>query len=328
VLREEDEAEVHYLVRNISRIDTDNSGEVDFEEFANFLLKRHCGELALQRTHRAGRIRNGAARKLTLEEFRVLLDDAYHFLGVKVDNETARRVFEQSDTDRDGLITYQEYFKFIETAICRPSGTKATEAPKPVVQPPPNRPESDSDFLLNFRRLLWGELLRIYNKYDADGNANLDTNEFTLLLKELLQETSQSSLDYVFKNAFRMDINGDSRFIFDEFGVFFIKHISEIGLDRFNRSRGGSGKRTINLQEFLTLFRSSFGFLQSLNINEEDIKKIFRGIDQDRDGTISYKEYLQWTLELLNFREANGTPAYFQAVSSQTFIPAPAPLPI
>jgi Ca2+-binding EF-hand superfamily protein len=327
VLREEDEAEVHYLVRNISRIDTDNSGEVDFEEFANFLLKRHCGELALQRTHRAGRIRNGAARKLTLEEFRVLLDDAYHFLGVKVDNETARRVFEQSDTDRDGLITYQEYFKFIETAICRPSGSKP-EAPKPVVQPPPNRPESDSDFLLNFRRLLWGELLRIYNKYDADGNANLDTNEFTLLLKELLQETSQSSLDYVFKNAFRMDINGDSRFIFDEFGVFFIKHISEIGLDRFNRSRGGSGKRTINLQEFLTLFRSSFGFLQSLNINEEDIKKIFRGIDQDRDGTISYKEYLQWTLELLNFREANGTPAYFQAVSSQTFIPAPAPLPI
>jgi Ca2+-binding EF-hand superfamily protein len=35
VLREESEAEVHYLVRNVSRIDVDNSGEVDFDEFVN-----------------------------------------------------------------------------------------------------------------------------------------------------------------------------------------------------------------------------------------------------------------------------------------------------
>lgn len=30
VLKEEAESEVHYMVRNISRIDTDNSGQVDF----------------------------------------------------------------------------------------------------------------------------------------------------------------------------------------------------------------------------------------------------------------------------------------------------------
>lgn len=108
-------------------------------------------------------------------------------------------------------------------------------------------------------------------------------------------------------------------------GVFFIKHTSEIGLDRFNRTRGGAGNRQINLKEFIALFRRSFGFLQSLNLSDDDVTKIFRWIDQDRDGVISYKEYLQWTLELLKFREANGTPCYFQAISSQTFIPAPPP---
>jgi Ca2+-binding EF-hand superfamily protein len=68
---------------------------------------------------------------------------------------------------------------------------------------------------------LWGELLRIYIKYDSDGNGNMDDGEFTLLLKELLTETSQSALDYVFKNAFRMDINNDSWFVFDEFVISF-----------------------------------------------------------------------------------------------------------
>jgi Ca2+-binding EF-hand superfamily protein len=33
VLREESEAEVAYLVRNLNRIDVDNSGTVDFQEF-------------------------------------------------------------------------------------------------------------------------------------------------------------------------------------------------------------------------------------------------------------------------------------------------------
>lgn len=35
VLREEQDAEIHYMVRNISKIDVDNSGEVDFEEFVS-----------------------------------------------------------------------------------------------------------------------------------------------------------------------------------------------------------------------------------------------------------------------------------------------------
>lgn len=34
------------------------------------------------------------------------------------------------------------------------------------------------------------------------------------LLKDLLNETTKSELDYVFKNAFRMDLNGDMRFVF------------------------------------------------------------------------------------------------------------------
>jgi Ca2+-binding EF-hand superfamily protein len=82
----------------------------------------------LQRMHRSKLIRNSGLHKITLEEFRKLLHEAYRFLGVTVDETTARKVFEQADTDRDGLITYVEYFKFIENAICRTNTTTTKTA--------------------------------------------------------------------------------------------------------------------------------------------------------------------------------------------------------
>ena len=43
VLHEESQSEVDYVMKNIFRIDTDNSGSVSFTELGNFLFKRHCG---------------------------------------------------------------------------------------------------------------------------------------------------------------------------------------------------------------------------------------------------------------------------------------------
>lgn len=174
--------------------------------------------MALQRKHRDGGIKNSSTRKMTLDEFRQLLNEAYAFLGVKVDAETARLVFEASDTDRDGLITYEEYFKFIETAICRPAGTvvetkRRPELPKTVIK----LTDTENAILVNFRRLLWSELLRIYNKYDANGNGDLERGEFLMLLRELLYDFNQSSLDAVLKNAFKVNMGGDTKFLFDEF---------------------------------------------------------------------------------------------------------------
>ena len=80
--------------------------------------------------------------------------------------------------------------------------------------------EEVSEVLIRFRRLLWGQLFRIYIRYDSDGNGHMDDGEMTRLLKELLNETTKSELDYVFKNAFRMDLNGDKCFVFEEFVIY------------------------------------------------------------------------------------------------------------
>lgn len=59
VLHEESQNEIDYVMKNIFRLDVDGSGSVSFTELGNFLFKRHCGEMSLQRDHRAGKMSRG-----------------------------------------------------------------------------------------------------------------------------------------------------------------------------------------------------------------------------------------------------------------------------
>ena len=43
VLHEESQNEIDYVMKNMFRVDVDNSGSVSFTELGNFLFKRHCG---------------------------------------------------------------------------------------------------------------------------------------------------------------------------------------------------------------------------------------------------------------------------------------------
>lgn len=56
IMKQTDQYELEYIFKNLFRLDTDGSGTVDFNEFANFFLKRHCGEIALQKAHKTGLI--------------------------------------------------------------------------------------------------------------------------------------------------------------------------------------------------------------------------------------------------------------------------------
>lgn len=134
---------------------------------ANYLLRRYCGELALQRLHR-GRMGANGKHRMDCGEFGKLLEEAFRFLGVVVPGDAVNEIFRVTDTDRDGFVSYEEYFRFVETYVCdfhKPTTLKS----KPSISGP-----EASEMLLRFRRLLWGELFRIYVKYDSDGNGNMD----------------------------------------------------------------------------------------------------------------------------------------------------------
>jgi Ca2+-binding EF-hand superfamily protein len=119
-------------MKNMFKLDVDASGAVSFAELGNFLFKRHCGEMSLQKKHRDGKMSHGSERAMNQVEFRTLLNDAYAFLGVPASNDVTEYIFTKTDTDQDGLITYVQYFQVIEKYVCKD----------------PNYPVSKSDTLI------------------------------------------------------------------------------------------------------------------------------------------------------------------------------------
>lgn len=59
------------------------------------------------------------------------------------------------------------------------------------------------------------------------------------------------------------------------------------------------------------LFRNSFCFIAA-RLEDAVIGRILAMIDLDRDGVISYRDYLQWVIELVNFRTRSGMPIYLE----------------
>lgn len=69
--------------------------------------------------HRHNKIKNQADRKILPAEFFTLVNNAFSFLKVQMPQAQAEEVFKQTDKDGDGLITYVEYFQFIDKYICQ-----------------------------------------------------------------------------------------------------------------------------------------------------------------------------------------------------------------
>ena len=60
-----------------------------------------------------------------------------------------------------------------------------------------------------FIEAIWAELKVYFDKYDIGSKAFLNEKEVKAFVIEVLQETSQKELDYVFWNMFRIDPDGN-----------------------------------------------------------------------------------------------------------------------
>lgn len=56
--------------------------------------------------------------KLTKQELYTLLNDAFSFIKLEVRRDLSDRMFDQLDSNKDGLVSYVEYYRFVEAFIC------------------------------------------------------------------------------------------------------------------------------------------------------------------------------------------------------------------
>jgi len=101
---------------------------------------------------------------------------------VKVDPAEVAAIFKEQIKGADGLMTYVEYFTFVERWICKSKEVLAAP-PKPT-----------KDYVSRLRTFIWSWLRMLYDNYDKDHNNKLDQKEIELLIRELLHQTSASEV--------------------------------------------------------------------------------------------------------------------------------------
>lgn len=217
----------------------DNSGAVSFVELGNFLFKSHCGEMSLQREHKAGKISHGAERKMTLPEFIHLINLAYEFLKVGIDHDVAEQIFKDVDKDQDGLITYGEYFQLIQQYICIP---KNQQPPLPPKAPKDTGAGKGNHKNSKLRRLIWSRLRRLYDAYAQGRSLLANDAELKALLLSIAGDLSENEITIIATGLAGLNWKTIE---FEPFAEKFIFLIAEVGLSRF-ASNNKTSKRTLN----------------------------------------------------------------------------------
>lgn len=91
---------------NFFRLDKDGNGQVDFEEFAPYILS-HSAEIALQRFHFN---QDNGKRQLSFQEFVILANQAYGFLkSISKEEESLKIVYELLNHKKTGSLSYADY---------------------------------------------------------------------------------------------------------------------------------------------------------------------------------------------------------------------------
>lgn len=85
------------------------------------------------------------SRKISLDEFISLINDACYFITYKPFRDDLVFIFNQLDTDKDGFITFQQYADFIRKYLG--NGIDPFAKPPPAVEAPTGISEEEYAFV-------------------------------------------------------------------------------------------------------------------------------------------------------------------------------------
>lgn len=236
--------------------------------------------------HKAKKFVRWQDRLINLEEFLQLVDSACYWMRHKPPRDLLIQIFGNLDTDKDGFITYDQYITFIRNYLSKRRDNSIDWKRFIEREAPKTKDEK-------LYEEIWSDLKALYMHYVK--GKYLQENELELLVREVLHETTQKELEYIFWNMFRYDPNNDKNIEYEEFAPFILTHTAEIALQRFHFQQT-LGKNTLTNAEFKLVFREAYHFLKSLNTTDGVLNAIFSELDTNKDGLITYKEYMTWVV--------------------------------
>lgn len=104
------ELEIKYVTKNFFRYNQEKKKQVTFEMFTEFFLGLHCGEMAVQRYHGSGMFSRSKELIMNLNEFIMSFQGALDYIEFLAPMGELKQLFKEIDANRDGWISYKEYF--------------------------------------------------------------------------------------------------------------------------------------------------------------------------------------------------------------------------
>ncbi len=206
-----DESEVAYVIYSYFKFEARKDKFATFEELVAIILEVFFIEIVIKRKYKE----ETSGLRFSLQNFIDLIRDNTFFLRFRPENDLLTKVFQIIDTNRDNWITLVEYMNFIRQYLGR-GLIIVDESPKKIKdQPKPSSVPGVSSEELAFIELIWTELKKYFEKYDIGSKGYLNETEIKAFVIEVLQETSQKELDYVFWNIFRVDPDGNRQIEFE-----------------------------------------------------------------------------------------------------------------
>jgi Ca2+-binding EF-hand superfamily protein len=305
------------VIRSTSLFDPNGDGKVSFEELGNFLLKRHCRELSLQKYHREKQLKTcdpSLDLKLKYDEFRKVVNDAFAFLGKIVPESILLYLFKKTDKDCDRYITYAEYFTVTYDAFCQP--TTLCPIPKPTPVP--------------YRRLkihihIWSSLQRVYDKHIKGQHVPVTWTALKSLVFSITGQLSEWESSYFFTQMWKLDIK---YFEFNRFASHFLYCLSKLGLLRRYGLRENIN-HTISQSEFISILTDTFSFANLDSYKDTLLPRIYKLITVK--GQLTYAKYLYgWVEKYVCSWEVTYDEYYIEEDDDEKIneCPSPRPAPI
>lgn len=118
-------------------------------------------------------------------------------------------IFKELDTDGDGFITFQQYSDFIQKYLGNGLDLSSSRYSSDLT--------GVSEKELAFVQAIWDELKAYFVRYDTGKKGHLKESELRGFVIEVLQETTERELNYVFWNLSRVDTDSNKEVDFLEF---------------------------------------------------------------------------------------------------------------
>lgn len=218
-----DQNEIDYIIYNYFSFLKKEDDNVKFDQLIAIILSIYFIEILFHRRYKSTNSEVWLTKKISLDEFIKLITEGCYFIKYVPMYDDLVFIFKELDTDHDGFITFQQFVDFIRKYLgngidpwLKPEKAEKVEA-KPA-QCPANVSEEEYAFVT----LIWDELKVYFDKYDEGSKGFLNEENLRKFVIEVLKETTERELNYVFWNLFRVDSNANKEVDFLEFVTIFL----------------------------------------------------------------------------------------------------------